>query len=225
MSGVFPFLPAWPGPGSSAPVVEDTATGGGQGGLNYDMALPTGITSGETLIGFISMHSAVGFTWPGGWTELIDHNGSNVDFSIGYKKATGSEGSSITITGSAAGAWLTTCYRISGASDPTVLPPEKAVVSNGTGTSSTHNALTPYNGQKNYLWLAFTCGQPAGNCYPYSLPTNYTGLIEGQTSTIWVDHARANAHRYWPAESEKPDGFGFNGTGYWQAITAVIHPA
>lgn len=123
----------------------------------HTVDLPSGIQAGEILIVFFSMRYDATITWPDGWIQFFKRvrTGANFDtLAIAWKKATGSEGSSITVTTSSGRSSAHISYRISGAEDPEAQAPEAGSGSDGYSSSCSTGSCTPTGGAKDYLWIA-----------------------------------------------------------------------
>lgn len=132
------------------PVVEGTNTSGqSTNTTSHTIALPAGIVAGETLITYLCAQGISALTFPAGWTLLNIGQGGGFDMVfIHYRKAVGSDADpAVTWTGSQSVS--TNSYRISGATDPDVTPPDAAHTNSGLDCPS----LSPAGGSKEYLWI------------------------------------------------------------------------
>lgn len=158
--------------GSAFPVIEDTAVSLSASGVtSHTVNLPPSIVSGETVFGiFQKFGSEDDVTWPAGWTELTFFGASGRGISIGWRKADGGEGSSITVDTGISRRSATAVYRISGATDPTVTPPEISSGASGTSATPSSDSLTPTGGSKKYLWFT-SCVHDANSDAPIDGPS------------------------------------------------------
>ena len=204
------------------PQVQATAISGSSPNQTlHVVTLPSGIVSGQTL--FVLHNCQVEGTFPAGWTIFHTANEPtgphNVQFA--YRLADGTEGASITVTNPGPISWAAQAFRISGATDPTVTPPEGASVG---GTPSSPNAdppaLSPAGGSKDYLWFAAYGSSSAGSqgAAP-TTPGFGNSLISGNASsdseTVRSETTAAtlNPSPAWTS----PDNFHI-------AATIAIHP-
>lgn len=174
--------------------------------------LPSGITAGELLIVIACHADGFGFSGaPSGWTALINTvpNGS---LYVIYKTASGSEGSSVTISFNGGGPVGITgnSYRISGFSGS----PEAA-----SSTGDPPN-LAPSWGADDNLWLAASYGLLSGGSM--TAPSNYSSVI----NSISTNYTLGSAQRALNASSENPGTFGSGGNraGCTIAIRGVAPP-
>lgn len=206
------------------PVVEDTATSSETGLVtSHTVDLPAGIVANELLIGLIHAHSrgdVCTFTWPGGWTELLDFQiaGSSEAMSVAYRLADGTEGASIEVTTTGLGRRSShSTYRLSGIEDPATQAPEVSAGATGSSTTPNPDEATPTGGAKDYLWLAVAGirGKTA------TIPTNYTDRVQiiGSVEQTSITSARRELN----AASENPGTFTIVQTS-WLACTVAIHP-
>lgn len=129
---------------------------------NLILNLPASIAAGETLLAFLTSEANTAglFVPGGGWEVLYDIkiNATGLDNPVCaycmFKKATGSEGSTETIS-IPSGEIHAVCYRISGAADPTVTPPEYVFTQNGGATTCYIDPLIPSALKlDDYAWFA-----------------------------------------------------------------------
>jgi hypothetical protein len=196
------------------------------------VTLPSGIVAGETLLIWIRASLGGAFNWPAGWNVLTDSapDGSLDQVALAWRLATGSEGSTVDLrprAGSAISTFAAIAWRISGAADPTVNPPQFATLAVGTSTLPDPNALTPTGGAKNYLWLWLGGWEGIQTSPPASNPTNYSTDVIGVSSgtgTV-VNHCRvASASRQLNAASEDPGSWTISASDQWTATVVAFHP-
>jgi len=194
--------------GATFPVVEASAT-------SFDntidgssvVDLPSGIVSGNLLLVFFFAPDDV--TFPAGWTEL--NTGVN-DLSCAYRKATGSEGASITVTINGNEASAHVAMRISGMADPAVTAPVVAGFADGVDPPN----LVPVGGPKPYLWIA-VAGAESGEIT--AAPGGYSSFARANGS-----HDCATAIRNLFASSENPVPFTGPASNS-KALTVAVYPA
>jgi len=186
-------------------------------------SLPSGIQSGDLLLVVFQTQygDAHDVTWPpSGWTSLA-HYGSNTlqNLCVAYKVATGSEGSSLTVTTSIDVRSVRQTFRITDYSGT----PELAGTSSET-TSDTPNPpnLSPTWGCKPTLWIAGFGGliDDGGGRTVSSYPSGYSdGLYREQTAGyVCVGTARKVEAK----SSEDPGVFTLSDSIYWRTFTIGV---
>lgn len=137
----------------ATPVIESTSdqNGSGLSGLTYTMPTPSGLTSGELLLVFISSNdtsaspiSMSGFVKLYGVIQETFITGA-----FFYRISDGTEGANVVATLTAAEQTCAKLYRISGYSGV----PEVEVVGVGNNTNQTPPPITPTGGSSDYLYL------------------------------------------------------------------------
>ena len=192
--------------------------------------LPSGITSGDLLMIFIRAgggNSSTFITWPSGWNELIQDASDNSDdvAGIAYRKADGSEGSTVDLTFGSAHAFSAVAMRITGAQDPGTQAPEYAEsFTSSPATSIDLPSLSPSGGSNDYLWLAIAGSGGPANDPPTSIPTNYTAELNATQGTTGDKTDLYTAYRQLTASSEDPDTY-VSTNGNWMAFTVAVYPA
>lgn len=196
----------------TSPVVSavNTGTDSTTGVTSSTVNLPASIASGDLLIAIFAADATPGtITWPAGWTQLFTSR-----ISVAYKIATGSEGSTMTVTtvNSVPTGWRT--MRITNWHGTT--PPESA---NTTGSSTNANppSLTPSWGTDETLWIA-AMGGPA--CTISGFPSGFTGNQYSKNTTASIGVATLGER----AASKDPGTF-TNTTFGWGAATIAVRPA
>jgi hypothetical protein len=208
------------------PVVEGSNTGaasGGTGTTNYSAPLPSSITSGELLLLFVAAGAGGARTVSvSGWSELFNSIGSGSlrRLACFYKVATGSEGASVTVSGSNSSFWASTCYRISGYQGT----PEAGTIATGSSASPNPPSLSPSWGSAKTLWFA-VAGKDAGGSSDFSgAPTNYDNIIQNGGTGSGNHAAIATARRELEASSDDPATFSISSND-WAANTVAVRPA
>ena len=154
------------------PQVEATNTSS-DGGTSHTVSLPASIQAGETLLVFFTSDSAESVGWPAGWNEILEVvSGGLVTLAVAWRKATGGEGATITVTTGTSETSVHASYRISGAIDPTVTAPEVSTGATGTSANPNPDELIVGGGSKEYLWIA-VAGSDDGEDEFTGYPTNY----------------------------------------------------
>jgi len=204
----------------ATPVIAGTNTSVGSGG-SLTAALPASIAAGDLLLMLVvvASNAAQTVTTPTGWTQLFNDVGPGLlrRLACFYKTATGSEGSSVSITASGGGLACLT-WRITGWTGT----PAAGTTATGSSTAPTPPSLSPSWGSGTTLWLA--CMGDAVSSSSIAPPTNYSnGFQADQTSTSPQAHAAA-ASRALTAASEDPGAFTIS-SGSWAANTIAIQGA
>jgi hypothetical protein len=118
-------------------------------------------------------------------------------------------------------------YRITGAADPAVQPPEAASTPYTTaGSSIDPPSLTPTGGAKDYLWLAVAGWRRTGLSATTD-PTNYTNAIEGSSGGNATGTKLRSLRRQLNGASEDPAAFTLSNTTSERRVgaTIAVHPA
>lgn len=183
-----------------------------------EITLPSGIVSGDLLVAFCGGSGNGPHTWPAGWTEIRDFEGTFRDCTVGYREADGTEGSSITVTSTNAGRSVSAAYRISGAEPvATQAPQVSPSTTEGAGATANVPALTPTGGAKDYLWITFVSGSKTDLNTP---PTNYGSQISDSNSS----GRTSGAHRNLNAASEDPGTWAIGGASSYATLLVAVHP-
>lgn len=189
---------------------------------SHTVSLPAGIQAGETLLVFFSVDAQNACTFPEGWTEIFDTpNGTNT-LAVGWRKADGGEGASITVTTAGNRESVHISYRISGATDPTVTAPEVSTGATGDDTNPDPDSLTAGGGSKKYLWIAVEGNDDDDAITDY--PTNYTNGETYVSSTGFNTCGIAVARRELETDVEDPGTFTLAATEQWVACTVAVYP-
>lgn len=203
---------------------------------SHTVNLPSGIQSGELLISLITVYNDSGstpidVTWPGGWTEFFEQDATSSTLHLvtsgAYRQATGSEGSSITVTTNVGGYAGHNSYRITGAADPAVQPPEVSTTPyiDDPGTTIDPPSLSPTGGANNYLWLAVAGWRRSGRTLVGS-PTNYTNTLDANSGGGAPGVHLVSARRQLNAASEDPGLFTVSANSERKiGATIAVHPA
>lgn len=196
---------------------------------SHSVTLPSGIQAGNLLLMFFIKNNSntTELTTPSGWTELASCTPNDNDVGRIYGKiASGSEGSTQTVsTGSSRTAAAIT-YRITGNRNG-LSSSELAVSSaNIDGVTTTPNppSLTPSWGAAENLWIAMSFAHDGAWTF-VSYPTNYS---LGQNIS---QHGGGSANglvaaaRLLNASSEDPGVFTVSGTArVWNSFTLAVRP-
>jgi hypothetical protein len=172
MTSVVGLIAAFGGQAGSALSVAgfNTSVQSGTGSTSQIVSLPTGIVAGELLLVVIGAEGDRSYTWPAGWTELADSlNGTISSATIGYRTATGSEGSTMTVTSSSGTGSAHVAMRISGSwATPTI-----STLATGSNTTPDPNSVTSAVSREK-LWLPVAAGRLNNSLAGVSPPSGYT---------------------------------------------------
>jgi len=197
--------PGFPTIAGTASSVENTSST-----TSHTVALPPGIRPDEMLLVFFYGNINNTVTWPAGWTEFFSDGGTKM--AGVYRKADGTEGTSITVTTASGTDSAHHSYRIADAEDAAKQAPEVAFLG-----SLNLPLLVPTGGTKNYLWLAVI---GSNGTSVTANPTNYINLNVGIGTSILCGSARYTAR----AASENPGSFTIPGSGALSGATVAIFP-
>jgi hypothetical protein len=203
-------------------VVSVTATAVGNTGTSVTISMPAAVNAGDFLIAILYRDSGATYTWPAGWTEILDATaGTGQGITIGRRVADGSEGgTTITVTasiGSASRAAQT--FQVRGCHGTT--PPEIATNAT-TGNNPDPPNLAPSWGAEDNLWIVGMGTEKTSGFATY--PTNYAN--DQHASQLSNTYTLAVCSRNLNASSENPGAFGtFAGSPRYLAFTIAMRPA
>ncbi len=196
--------------------------------------LPASIAAGDTLIMILRANNSGALTTPSGWTALRNASviGTEVDDDsvlIAWRKADGTEGSTMNVTPGASAKFSAIVWRITGAADPTVNPPEMSTEAFSTGsTTPDPTAVTPSGGAKDYLYLWLGCWSGEQTSPPTTPPTgysNWTGANSGTTgSTSSNNRCAGGSKATTGSTTENPGSTTISVSSSWTAYTVAIYP-
>jgi len=212
------------GSGDYPSVAKNNTSVNNSNGTSHTVNLPSGIQSGDLLIVIFGFKGGTNqtITWPSGYTSFLRADQvTNVGVEAAYRQADGTEGTTITVQTSANARTSHNSYRITGAADPAVRPPESAA-SNGNNANPDPASLTPTGGAKDYLWIALEINNN-GSTTITGWPTSYSGGIQANGSN--QNSTTGSAVRQLNAASDDPDTFTVSSSIAWAAGTLVVHPA
>lgn len=212
------------------PVVQTTNTSSDTSTTqtNHVVNLPSGISSGDLLLVFFGMAfpDSNGRTYPGGWTEFAwaeQAGGADAGLSVAWRKATGTEGSTITVTTDLGTRSAHVAFRITGHEDPTTQAPQSAT-DIGTNSNTDSPNLAPTGGAKDYLWFS-AGGRTHDDVSVISAPTNYGNVLEASGGTGSGGILTHTARRELNASSEDPGAWsGGDVLAEWASVTIAVHP-
>lgn len=184
------------------------------------VTLPSSIVAGNLLFIFFACSTTAGtstMTVPAGWTALYNQaGGGNLRVCAGiYKVASGSEGSSVTVTWSRAVTIAAVAFQVTGYTGT----PVDGTLATGSSTAPNPPSLTSGFGAVDTLWLG-TC-HVSGGSVPSAVPANYssvgTSTGNGPNPRSFLGVASRNLN----ASSEDPGAFTIT-SGQWGANTIAI---
>lgn len=220
----------------ASPAVQTTAESATTtAATTHTVNLPSGIAAGDLLL---ILFATVGNTTPtaSGWDSTtivrINPGGSTHFLEFLFKKATGSEGASVSVsTGAASVRSASIAYRISGAIDPAAQAPERSTTVQGTSTAPNAATVTPTGGSKDFLFLTMFVqeGEEADDdTWVTGTPSGYSNLLQktcGTAGSAAANVQLASAQKQATASSEDAGAFTTAQSLDWAAITLAIHPA
>jgi hypothetical protein len=192
--------------------------------VNYP-APSGGILADDLLICFVGIDGLTGQTvsWPDGtWNEILDTVSNNaVTCACAWKRASGGESGSFTVTSSASegGGFRVLCVRNA---HPSTAPEIASTTGNSTNPNPPSLNPTNWDTPENTLWIA-AAGNDLGTVAITAAPTGYHGL----TNTRWNNASGAGVATAWTqtsAASEDPGTFTM-ATEQWVAWTVGVRPA
>lgn len=189
----------------------------GTASTSHTVSLPGSIASGETLLVFMSfdgLFSTVSF--PAGWTVIRSLN-SNPSAAIAWRKADGTEGASITVTTGGSLESIHTSYRITGAADPTVQPPEVGGDVSGSDTTPNPGSFTPSAGGAAFLWIAWVAVDGAGPIT--AIPSGYGNNQSHSIAPVTIGLGDLAKHE----ATENPGNFTKTGSAAYRAGVVAVY--
>jgi hypothetical protein len=190
---------------------------------SWAVNLPSSIASGDLLVLLMRTASTVTITTPSGWTLLASSTADSSDdvTAVYWRRATGSEGStvSVSLSGSAKGAAFV--WRITGAADP-------SITSAATGTSATPDppATPALTGDYLFLWLGGWEGEqtnpPSGSPPFYSKDGGAGSGTAGSVSTNCRVAGASRQRTGLVSQSEDPGEWTISASDDWTAFTLYV---
>lgn len=194
-------------------------------GTSHTVDLPANISAGDLLLVFFSTDGDNTISDWDGFTELFNlSNGTFASLSVGYKKATGGEGGTITITTTSSEHSAHVSYRITGHADPDSQAPEASTGAVDGSANPNPDSLTPTGGAKDYLWIAVE-GNDDGTDTVISYPTGYDdNQFTIGTANSSFGCAIGIGSKEENDTSDDPGTFTIP-PEQWVACTVAVHPA
>jgi hypothetical protein len=189
---------------------------------SHTVNLPDGSNIvGRFLLVCVSADGTPTFTWPTGWTELLDSSSSNVSLGVAYREIDGTEGfdgSNDTILVTTSDPEVTThiSYLIENASTSSV---EISAISS-TNTNPNPPVRAPTSGYDSYCFVAINA-HDHGSTQTTGYPSGYVNnqqINTGSTSGCGI----GGAHLIKTTDSEDAGQFTISATRNWIAATISI---
>ena len=187
---------------------------------SHDVTLPSGIVIGDLLLMLFSCYrNAAGnpvITWDTGWTELDVYDTGQYSAGVAYRVATGSEGSTATITTAAAGYSAHQTFRVIDYQGT----PEITAEAPGNSANPDSGSLAPTWGSSHTLWFSIFGSRQNASRTVSSYPANY---LYGQYTESGAGYAQAgSARREVTAASEDPGQYVLSDDAAWAAWTVGV---
>ena len=186
---------------------------------SHTITLPAGISAGDLLIIFFASDGDNTISDWDGFTEIFNKNwGTANSLSVAWKKAAGSDSNpTITTTSNETSSHIT--YRIKGAKDPSITPPEASIGVLGSSSAPNPDNLTP--SENGGLWIA-ACGVDVSASSDFIVSGPYSNLIAKNSGSSGGFGASATDHLISNVSSENPGAFGLDGgSDTWVACTVA----
>lgn len=211
------------------PVVESstTSTEDSANVTSHTVDYPSGINDGDLLLCFMGFDGSPVINFPAGWTEIEDNGYATdtVTHAVAWRAADGAETGTFEVSSNGNSQRSSHCtFRISGAADPAVQPPEMGGKNGGSSNNANPGELVPTGGAKDYLWFAaYARDRDDVNT---GWPTNYS-TINGENQDGGGANSCGETAAWYQnnAASEDPGAFTMDGGGDgWGAGTVAVHP-
>jgi len=208
--------------------VDDVSVGtnGSTAATNKVCNLPANVGAGPTLILLLRSAGADTHSLPAGWNWLVQNDasdGADDTTSILWKFADGTEGTTVTVNGTASLKFAATARRIRGGGTPVI-----NTIVTGADTTPDPGDHAPAAGSQDYLWLWAGGWEGEQTSPPASSPTNYVnpaGADSGTGGAIATNCRVAMASRRLTAASENAPSWTISATDNWSAWSIAIPPA
>lgn len=198
----------------TTPVVANTATFADAASTSHAVTLPTGTAVGDLLLVFLTVNATT-FSTPAGWTQLYQSANGTANAACFYRKADGSEGSTLTVATVGSQKVAANSYDIAGWSGI----PAFSTAATGSSNNTQSASLTIPWGASTNLFLSIAHQQTTSTTPTY--PSGYSGGIFASTSgtsssvtaSAWIASASA---------TESPGAFTMGNSAVWVAYTVGI---
>lgn len=208
----------------ASPVIEGTAdSNSSTSSTSFTVNLPTGIVSGEGILVAVTRDGGAGtVSFPAGYTELYDliDDDSFATGAAAWKQSTGGEPASITVTSTTSDPFVARAWRISGATDFTVTPPDFDTVVNAGNTTTHDPPNVSVTGGSNDILIIPILHFDTYTASVSSFPSGYgntgsaaSGTSGSQCEMAWCDLSTT-------AASENPGAYTLSTTR--RAVTSTI---
>lgn len=189
---------------------EAYSEGSSSTGTSHTINLPSA-PAGSTVIVTISSLANGSYSWPAGWTEIVDYaNSTPGGAAIAYQTFSGSVPSSIIVTSSASDAPNYVCAAYSGVSSV------ETGVATGSGGTNIDPPSKAASGTPAY-WVAVGAGRDTGGPGG-TTPAGYSLVKYRQGATLY----NAIYHKTGASSTENPGAMTTSGFQAWAAATIAL---
>lgn len=197
------------------PVLATITTGSETSNTTTHGVALSSVAVGNLLLVLLQAGSAISWTVPSGWTEIVDASG----LCVAGKIADGSEGASVDFISSSTVKSSHYFLRYTGAHDST-LPSLTRTNIGGASTNFDPPSHTPAGGAQDFQWIAVAARRSTAgiNSYPSDFPDNHNNFTGS-------DSAVAFATENLNASSEDPAAYTLSTTSIGSAVTIAVFPA
>lgn len=206
------------------PTIAATANNTTSATTSHTVNLDASISSGDLLLVWFVVDGVETTTWPdASWLPLVDSIGAQHTTDVFYRDATGSEGSTITVTTGGSQNSSSLYWRIPAAAWHGTTPPEAA---SGTANNNSPDPpnLAPSWGAEDNLYIA-GCGYNDGRTTVSGYSTNYTdnqtNIQDGAAGGVGVGVASRDLN----ATSDNPGTMSLSAAENHSAFTIAVRPA
>jgi len=203
-----------------------TGTAGSTAAVNKVCNLPASLVGGDILVLILRSAGADTHTTPTDWTDLVKNDASDASddtTSIFWKVATGDEGATVTVNGTASLKFAAHAWRVTGGS----AGPAVSTIVTGSSTDPDPGSLSPAGGSKEYLWFWLGGWEGEQTSPPAGNPTNYSnpvGASSGTAGLVATNCRVAGATRQNTTATEDPPSWTISASDDWSAWTVAISP-
>jgi hypothetical protein len=202
---------------STSPVVETTVTGSGTASTTHALTLPTGVVEGDLIIFLIRASVSVTANSATNSYTIIESSGENI---VLAKKATGTDTTTLTLSGSSTIAYIG--YRVSNIYDS--LSVNNILFKSNITSNTNPPVIEPTSGIRKYLFLYGYFWQNTGTAT--ANPANYTDLLTSVAGSGADTRNVASGRRILRATFEDPGAVSTTGTHTnSNSITLAIRPS
>lgn len=204
------------------PAIASTAQGNsGASTQSHTVNLPSGIQAGDLLVVWFVTDGSPTITFPGGWTKLVEVASSGaVTGSLYYKTASGSEGSSISVSTDANEGSAHISFRI-----PSWNALEASTGATGADAAPDPGSLSPSWGAADTLWIAFECADNGTRTISWNGGDPYTSDRAQEAWSSSQGCVASCRSRQYNAASDDPPSVNLSSADQWVAFTLAVQPA